>query len=353
MFDPEKELFCFRLRRTKHGMVREGISRRYTIMALLGLCQLETEGVQSPIDIKTTVDHLLRTSAQTDDLGDLGLLIWLSALASPQDLERISRIRGLNDELNYDRAGREGRTMELAWLLSGLAHATAACAQSISPLAQVALRVYKLIKDNQGETGVFGHVARRKSLVGVLRGQIGSFADQVYPIYALSRFAQAYDMPEALQSALNCADAICRAQGPLGQWWWHYNSRTGATVEQYPVYSVHQHGMAPMALLALEAASRRDFTPAISKGLQWISGNNELGRDLRDGAAHVIWRSAYPKTYRRHLNTALGLLRERGNGHFCGDMKVTFECRPYELGWLLYAMAGRGVLSANRVRESP
>jgi hypothetical protein len=342
MFDPEEQLFCFRLKRTEGGLVREGVSRRYTIIALLGLYQLESTGLQSPVNIKTTLDHLLRTSDQIGDLGDLGLLLWLCALASPENLERIGRIRNLKSELNHDCVSLEGRTMELAWLLSGLAHVTVACAERASALSATALRVYDLIKDNQAGKGIFGHLSRPKSLAGFIRGQVGSFADQVYPIYALSKFAQAYDRPEALQLAANCADAICQAQGSLGQWWWHYNSSAGSFVEQYPVYSVHQHGMAPMALLALKAASGRDFTPAISKGLQWIFGNNELGCDLRDRSAHVIWRSTYPSGYHRHLNTAASVLRGRGHMRSYRHMKVKFECRPYELGWLLYAHGGRG-----------
>jgi hypothetical protein len=342
MFDPATQLFCFRLKRSKGGLVREGSSRRYTIMSLLGLHQLETAGIRSKIGIKSSFDNLLRTTDQITDLGDLGLFLWLCALVSPQDLEHLFSKIDLNNALNNHPVAKAGRTMELAWFLSGLAHTTLVSGHSPRDMADVAMKTYQLIKDNQGNKGIFGHLGKSRSFSGLLRGRIGSFADQVYPIYAFSKFAQAYDVPKALQSATSCAEAICRAQGQLGQWWWHYDSLTGNVVEEYPVYSVHQHGMAPMALLALEAASRCDFTPAISKGLQWIFGNNELGRDFRDTSAHVIWRSAYPKAHRRHLGTVVRILTGRNNVHSSKDMKVKFECRPYELGWLLYAWAGRG-----------
>jgi hypothetical protein len=341
MFDPATQHFCFRLKRTKGGLVREGTSRRYTIMSLLGLHQLEAAGIQSRIDVKATFDNLFRTEDRIADLGDLGLLLWLCALASPQDLEHIYSKIDIHGALSDYAAAQEGRTMELAWFLSGLAHATLASGQHSPDLDRLALKTYELIRDNQGVSGIFGHLGRSGSLAGVLRGRIGSFADQVYPIYAFSKFAQAYNVREALQSAMNCAEAICRAQGPLGQWWWHYDSLTGKVIEQYPVYSVHQHGMAPMALFALEAASRCDFSPAISKGLQWIFGKNELGWDFRDTSAHVIWRCTYPKAYRRHFGTVTNLLAGRTHAHSSEDMKVKFECRPYELGWLLYALAGR------------
>jgi len=73
-----------------------------------------------------------------------------------------------------------------------------------------------------------------------------------------------------------CAEAICRMQGPSGQWWWHYDARNGRIFERYPVYAVHQDGMAPMALFALGEVARLDFSEPIYKGLAWISGNNEL-----------------------------------------------------------------------------
>ena len=51
------------------------------------------------------------------------------------------------------------------------------------------------------------------------------------------------------------ASASCRV--PHGQWWWHYDVRDGSVVERYPVYSVHQHAMAPMALLRPARGRRR------------------------------------------------------------------------------------------------
>ncbi len=86
------------------------------------------------------------------------------------------------------------------------------------------------------------------------RAHVGSFADQIYPVQALARLHASADDPAALGAAEKVARLICRAQGRDGQWWWHYDARTGRVVERYPVYSVHQHAMAPMALLDLAEA---------------------------------------------------------------------------------------------------
>src|SRR5271154_1179903 len=56
MLDAKEQLFCFKLKRTASGMVREGISHRYTIFTLLGLHRLEECGGTSPVDITAVVE---------------------------------------------------------------------------------------------------------------------------------------------------------------------------------------------------------------------------------------------------------------------------------------------------------
>ena len=138
-----------------------------------------------------------------------------------------------------------------------------------------------------------------------------------------------------------CADGICRVQGPLGQWWWHYDSKTGEVVGKYPVYSVHQHGMGPMALFALGEAAQRDFTREIYLGLNWIYGANELQTDMQDFSARVIWRCIRPAKSSMYYAEALSLLRSGTNGRTPRGLSTLYECWPYELGWLLYAFASR------------
>jgi hypothetical protein len=44
---------------------------------------------------------------------------------------------------------------------------------------------------------------------------------------------------------------------------------------------------------------------------------------------------------RRYLKARLGRYSETVQHERAEDLKVLFECRPYELGWLLYAFANR------------
>jgi hypothetical protein len=338
MFDPETQLFCYRLNQVGDRLVREGISHRYTIMSLLGLYEWECAGDVSPINLKVATNNLIKDLNWIDNAGDLGLLLWLCARTGHEDLEYLCLNAATSWATQPDTQAR--RTMELAWLLTGLSHAAIALPEKRAGLASLATSVYDLLKENQGKSGILGHLGRTKTVSGMMRGRIGSFADQVYPIYAFSQFAKAYELDEPLELALRCGNAICNLQGSLGQWWWHYDSVTGKVVQRYPVYSVHQHGMAPLALYALASISKKDFTEPIRKGLNWINSDNELRSDMRDREEILVWRSVFPvNKYEAYFKDVANFLITSGStpGHF----SIRTECRPYELGWLLYAFAPR------------
>jgi hypothetical protein len=340
MFNEERQLFCHRLHSTDCGLMQEGVSHRYTMMALMGLARSEQAGLSSPLNIRRIFDGLLRNTAWVDNAGDLGLLLWTCAMVRPERLREVWQKLDAATALERMRDAGEGRTMEIAWFLTGLAH-TAMSQPDCPGLEGSAYRAYGLLKDNQGPHGLFGHMARTGSVSGLLRGHFGSFADQVYPICGLAAYSQAYESA-APTEARRCAEAICRLQGPLGQWWWHYDARKGTVFEEYPVYSVHQHAMGPMALFALENIHEGGFTRFIYRGLRWITGENELGCNMRDNSAQLIWRSFYHGNASNLQFARLrGIAGWRSERDSAADLTVTFECRPYELGWLLYAFAGR------------
>ncbi len=344
MFVAQKQIFCYRLVRTPQGMVSEGLSPRYTIMTLLGLRELERTGARTPFDADAICASFLRDTSWIQGAGDLGLLIWLVAVFSPDQLDALFQRYNLQTALDRYADVREARTMELAWFLAGLAHAGLAAPEKLSGLRNLADKTYQLLAKNQGPSRFFGHLSTSKSMTGFLRGRVGSFADQIYPIYAMSKFAVAYQLEAPAKAALDCANAICEAQGELGQWWWLYDSRSGRVSSKYPVYSVHQQGMAPMGLFAAEEATGRSFQEPIYKGLRWISGANELGEDMRDKSQGLIWRCIYPQQkYSKYTNILRSLVGLSSGTPAARDLKILYEDRPYELGWLLYAFGRFGV----------
>jgi hypothetical protein len=347
MLDRQRQLFCYRLKKTDQGMVQEGISYRYTAMTLMGLHRLQQAGATSPFDTKSILEALLSDLAWVDNVGDLGVLLWLCTVVCPERLSQLEPRLELPTALTRFRGGRQGVTMELAWFLTGLSYWAEVDLQKRKQLETLCFETYKRLTKNQGERGFFGHLSRDGSLAGRVRGRIGSFADQVYPIYGMAEFSKAYGHEEAAKRALQCARGICEEQGPMGQWWWHYDAPAGRVADGYPVFSVHQHAMGPMTLFKLGDVLGQNFDQWIYKGLRWINSNNELGYDMEDPENGVIWRCIFRS--RRSLGRYL-----RAPGHSSGaiqhekpgDLKVLFECRPYELGWLLYAFAGR-------TRQSP
>jgi hypothetical protein len=340
MLDPGSRLFCHRMVRTPNGLVREGVSSRYSAIALLGLHRFEACGKKMPFEIQPILDALLQDTGWMDNIGELGLILWLLAELAPERLSKFYESMNLEQALDMHPGVKEGRTMELAWFLTGLSAATLAGREELPGMTDLAAGTYRCLEQNLGESGIFGHQASRATFGGMLRGRIGSFADQIYAIYAISRFVAAFEMDGPLSTARNCAEAICGAQGSLGQWWWHYDSSSGKVVRGYPVFSVHQDAMAPMALLSLGKIVGEDFTEFVTKGIRWVGGQNELGVDLRDQSAGVIWRGIHLTTkFHVYLDDFVGLLRDRRDGGSQHRTAVIGECRPYELGWLLYAFA--------------
>ncbi len=341
MFDHDSRLFYHRLTYGPGGVAKDGLSHRYTMMTLLGLHRLEATGIKPPIDVQTVLQGLLADLGWLNNVGDMGLLLWLVAVVTPDRLRSLYFSLQIDSALSRCSAFRQVNTMQVAWLISGLSYAGMALGSSLFGCHDISLKCYELLARNQGPHGFFGHQATWKSPQGLLRGRIGSFADQVYPILGLTLFAKAYQSAEALRMAQRCGDAICEAQGAQGQWWWHYDAQNGNVFDKFPVYSVHQHGMAPMALLALGEDTNRDFSEAIFKGLSWIYGNNELAANMFEPNYCVVWRNIHPQRSGSYMRKVLQLVRPGDLARTTGTLQVLRECRPYELGWLLYAFAGR------------
>lgn len=343
LFDSKRKLFSDRVTSTKGRLSREGISYRGTLIALLGLKRIAETGVTLPFDVASIQDLILENTSWVRCAGDLGLLTWFTAICVPE------RVGMLFNNFDFERAletypdGRRASTSGLAWFLTGIAHARLAHCGTLPDLTEVAVDTYHLLRDNQSDSGIFGHAALPGFSRGMLYSRLGTFSDQIYAIYALSMFARAFQIVEPLESALGCADAVCALQGEMGQWWSLYDKRAARIVNRYPVFSAHQDGTAPFALFALEDATGRNFQKSIFKGLSWITGANELENDLRDRDRAFIWDSIGPKSrIRKYLDAALGLLFPRREAPVRG-LGIQYEARADHLGWLLYAFGRYGL----------
>jgi hypothetical protein len=349
MYRPDSQQFVQTVRKdptVATGLRQEGSNLRYAAIAALGLAWTSPQA-QRTVLAGWTAAELARhtTEVATDPATDLGAV----ALAGWARAE----IAGEISQPVYDRllaevlAGGPQPTVDFSWTLSALL--AALVVQDRPELRQAATLAADRLLDAQAGQGIWGHHLPRSALARY-RAHVGCFADQVYPIQALARYARATGDGRALAAANRCAGRIVELQGDAGQWWWHYDARTGDVVEGYPVYSVHQHAMAPMALFDLLEAGGDDHRAAILDGLGWLRRHPEPGGALIDPGTGAIWR----KIGRREPGKATRSLRAVSTSvsprwklkvldAIFAPGEVDYECRPYELGWLLYAWLSGGI----------
>jgi hypothetical protein len=316
-------------------LTAEGTSARYGAIVALGACHLDVAGQRKVLAGQAPsayVDELIGALTPASNPGDVAVTAWAAAATGAADLPR-------SLELLRAAVGRTGYIVEIAWALSAF---TAALEQ-----ADAGRQRDRLLAAFSRSGQLFPHAVDVAKLPWYRRF-LGCFADQVYPIQALARFHATFGDSDGLEAAERCARQICYLQGGAGQWWWHYDWRTGAVAEEYPVYAVHQNAMAPMALLDLAAAGGTLHDEPIRAGLRWLAFAPEIGGSLIDDRLGVTWRKVARrdsgKAVRGVRGAAIGLHRRARLGVL--DMVfaprgIDYETRPYELGWLLDAWMSR------------
>ncbi len=336
MYVPAERQFFFCLRRNPGGIAPEGRSRRYSAISLIGMATLDSEvcgRILSGQSVNDVCDRLNEDVGSVANLGDVALGLWAARAIGYSDRTRFwERLRTLRP------ADGVHPVVEVAWALD------AACLDAANDTDRLADRLAeRLIAAFPPASQVFPHVL---DTVG-WRSHVSCFADMVYPVHALSNYARLTGNRKALEVATRGAERICRAQGGAGQWWWHYDRRTGDVIEGYPVYAIHQDAMGPMALFALKNAGGTDFSEAIRKGLDWLEHSPEIRGTLIDAEADLIWRKVArrePGKLSRYLQAAASrlhpALRVPGTNTLFPPVAIDYEDRPYHLGWLLYAWPG-------------
>jgi hypothetical protein len=339
MYRSEEGCFAFRVRRDRDGRdVLEGVSPRYTAIVLIGLAREDQASAGRILDGGHPLDvcgRLLSQVAGMDNLGDVALTLWAArALGAERADVALGRLQSLRPhEGDYP-------TVEVAWALTALSVGGGGEAHDGDTARRTAGR---LMASFVPGSGLFPHWPAGAA-GSRLRGHVACFADLVYPIQALAHYHVRTGDGQALSLATRCAERMCVLQGEAGQWWWHFDVRTGRVVERYPVYAVHQDAMAPMALFDLQAACGVDHTEAVHRGLDWLHHAPEIGGSLVDRSAELIWRKVArhePGKLSRTLQASASRLHSRlrvpGLQRVFRPGRIDYECRPYHLGWLLYA----------------
>lgn len=315
---------------------------RYIIMAQIGIKRWLHFCGNDDASLPDFWEHIVSRSHEINNAGDLGLAIWAGVEGSADDCTVFTG-KLVN---SWSQLRETCNAVELAWVVQGMARLSQR--QSMTgEKADVLRDAYdRLIDLYCRDTALFARHCRRGFQETISR-RVACFADQVYPILALANYGHAFRDDKGIDVALAVADKLCRLQGPRGQWWWHYDVKTGTVAEEYPVFSVHQDAMAPMALLAVDKIAGTNHSAYLEKGLMWLNKRNELNATMLMLEQGIIWRDIHRKEIGKMYRIARDALITVGwySAHRLAGTNlfgygVNRECRPYHLGWILYAWAG-------------
>jgi hypothetical protein len=342
MQDRESGLFSHKTYLGPNGeLINRGISPLYTGACVIGLLS-SPESRRPPHDAGTmrALEALLNRENESDP-AVLGVTLWGCVLAGRSEAPRVAQ------RLIRATRPRRASSMQLGLAVTGLARWLAVGDGRDGNAVPAALALAaELQRRYIARAHVFAATAYSHG-VNAAQHRLTSFASQVYPALGLCELALVTGTAPPPEVARVC-DFLAEAQGERGQWWWFYSTRTRRVIEGYPVYSVHQDAMAPMALLSATRLRLGDYRGPLIAGLRWLAGENELGRPLIDRRAGLIHRAI-----QRRGGDADGLAgwsrRQRAGAYLAAlanrtrpaprHLELLTECRSYHLGWLLVAAA--------------
>jgi hypothetical protein len=332
-------VFCHELR-AEEGRA-QGRSLRYTLIVLLGLLRAEEHGLENQIHLGALRSRML-SELDSPELtpGDLGLALWAeSRVGGDAVRELVGVLRQRLERVDIDGL----LSMEVAWMTTGLTEAGARSGLGDGEAILARCR-NQLIEARRPRDGFVTHVARGR------RRRLPHFADQIYSMQALSQLARIREDAAARDAARSIGDLLLENQMPNRAWPWIYDPVRGSVVEPYELYSVHQDSMAMIGMHGLsEATGEPRYREVAVQSLDWNYGKNELGVQMFDREAGIIYRSIRRKPRfaraRQARNAAATFLRAAPRLAEPEELEVNRAMRPYHLGWLLEAWAGREELA--------
>jgi hypothetical protein len=348
MYDESSGLFSQKALPQGDRLVNRGQNAYYSAASMVGILAQPAVSPDTVVPVGKALDAL-QAACDTDHGAPLlSTTLWAGALADDPRSARL--VAALGQSLDVEQAESAALGQVLRGLVAG--------AEAFPEVRDAALELARpcateLLGRHSSRSRVFRAMPRRPSgLRSMLGARITSFASQVYPLLGLASLA-AYRSEAAPPALRQTAEFLVEAQGPLGQWWWLYSPSTATVLEGYPVYSVHQDGMAFMGLVPVEQLGEGSYAKALALGLDWLDERNELSLPLiteepaficrniqRVGSdadapfgissanlARAVARSWHPASVRDQTEAPRD------------QLEPLRECRSYHLGWLLYAYA--------------
>jgi hypothetical protein len=336
MYSGTTGLYSASLRLVKDRLenVEEPIRQfKYTQNTLMGIAKARAAGYETPFNAAERFSALARiASSATSDPENLAGYVWAAGTIGVAIAD--SHVDRFKEIAREPRRTRGLTAQAVAWMVLASVHGDAAFRPLASGLIDYACARY---------VHPTSHLVRH--LPYGYRRSVGSFAASCYMAYALLTAGRMLGNRKATEVGLQIARKLVRLQGPQGQWAWLYDVPRGAVLDYYPIYSVHQHSMAPFFLLEAVDQGHLTYLDPLIKGFKWLHGQNELSSSMISAEHDVIWRSVERRGNLHRFPTAISaVFGHRGRAAVVNDrrhVRLNRECRSYELGWGLWAYAGR------------
>ena len=245
LYSNGETLCCNTMLPLRDGIKPIGVSNRYSAISLIGLLKAMRHGYNPPVDLTKIMDRLMEEIKTDKNIGNFGLVCWAASMMDQPE----KYLQQLRSHIRERLASVDlvDTTLELQWLLTGACKLHMKCADKLW-LEDIISQTYKKLSKNFKDESDLFCSQRSCRIKGRWKKNICYFSDQVYGIYSLCTYFEAFGDPTPLDQSLRIARKLCSLQGDKGQWPWLYDSRKGTVISMYPVYSVHQDSMAPMAV---------------------------------------------------------------------------------------------------------
>ena len=337
MYSPAQKRFVFRLRRTRTGVVSEGLSRRYTAITLIGLAEEDAAAAPDDDRLATRAREVAREPARR-------------AASVDEPRRRRARRSGRRTAVGHRRPPRRPGT---GWRDAPRRRARITrskwrgrwprCPWTSEAPAPRAARPRWRAGCSTPRTSVDALPARARRARAARH--VACFADLVYPMQALSHLLARDGRPRALDAAARCARHFCDVQGPPAS--------GGGTTTCAPATWSRAIRCTPCTRTRWRRwRCSRWRTPAARRSRARSTGawsgcgarRSSSGGSLVDdaGRPHLAQGRAaraeqarpLPAGARERRSPAAARARPRRD---LPPGRIDYEDRPYHLGWLFYA----------------
>jgi len=312
-------------------------SLRAGAIVLLGLLRADEVGLEHPFSTGALRTRVLGDLAGPDaGPGELGLALWAESRADGGAVNEITGLVPGKMPKGFDRIPLKG----LAWLVSGLTEA--------STRVGGGPELDKLLEG--AEAALLARAVSATGFMSDLHHRIGGgltpISGQFHALTALCQLERAGRSQAAGESSRALVSALLDVQREDGSWPGIVDPIRGEAAALYPVFTVTQVALAPIALrLCRETGLPGELDAAADAGISWAGGSNRLGFDLvHENEARLdrgIMPRRKPGAVSRSFTSAARRLRGRLPEPDPSDLILDPEVSSEDLGWVLEAWAGR------------